>query len=278
MPSFIEKLKSGRSGSSKAAQSLEPTGAPIFLLVGSLSGCTKKDALQYARGLAEANIIAPAAGRVQVTHDKARDRWVYEVHEGGIEVSIADKVVAALDAGEPVRIALVNGAHVSIESTHGELFSLVHPRSEAPPAVDVTLQIDLLQGDVHANDSDEYPAAAVQSAAPRMTGFSDVSAFAGTTALLELFPQNKQLSKIGAYLLGVSFTLFMAVGVLYTFVQAGVFDKDALLTLTKAGHVSDSTNNPVWQLEKARKDANAAGTHITALKKGPTGWNWELSQ
>lgn len=251
---FVDTLKALMAKNAPAQ--LEPTGAPIFLMVGSISGCTKKDALQYVRGLAEQNVIAPAGGRVQVFHDKPRNRWVYEVHEGGIEFSIAEKVVEALQVAGPVRIALVNGAHLSIEEHHGEIFSLVHPKGEgvyaaAAPVADPA-QLELLD--------------------------ADVSAYAGTTQLLELFPENNELSKIGGYLLAVSFVLFITLGLLYTFVQAGVFDKDALLTLSKAGHVADTTDNPAWQLEKARTEADKAGMHINALKKGPTGWSWELSQ
>jgi len=162
-----------------------------------------------------------------------------------VQFSIAEKVVEALAAGEVIRIELVNGAHVSIEEIHGEVFSLIHTETAS---------------------TDESQAIA------------DVSTFAGTTSLLELFPENKQLSKIGGYLLAVSFSLFITLGLLYTVVQAGVFDKDALLTLSKSGQFADSADNPVWQLEKARKEADKTGLHIKALKKGPQGWNWELSQ
>lgn len=260
----------------KQAAPLAPQGHPIFLLVGSLSGCSKKDALQYARGLAEQNIITPSAGRIQVYQDKARDRWVYEIHEGGIEFSIAEKVVAALDAGEPVRIALVNGAHLSIEEAHGELFSLVNPQldDDAPAfaAAAQAPQLDFI--DATSVAAPEF----VDDPAPVAKAPDDISKYAGTTPLQEVFPMNKQLSKTGGWLLGVGGVCFASLGLAFALMHTGVFDSDALLTLAKSGVVADASDNPALQLEKARAEAEKTGAHITALKKGPKGWSWELSQ
>lgn len=247
----------------KKVTPLAPAGHPIFLLIGSLSGCSKKDALQYARGLAEQNIITPSAGRLHVFHDKARDRWVYEVHEGGIEFSIAEKVIAALDAGEKVNIALVNEAYLTVEEAHGELFSLVNPKVEPEP-------VPFTVG----------PAAAPLDLLAETTppAYEDISKYAGKSPLLELFPMNTSLSRAGVWLVGVSGVLFTLLGLGFALVKAGTFDSDNLLTLAKSGVVADASDNPAMQLEKARNEAAKTGVTINALKKGPKGWSWELSQ
>ena len=267
MSDFLAQFKARferKPAPTAAAKPVKPGDAepsrPIFLMVGSLSGCTRKDAMQYLRGLAETNVVSPQLGRIHLFNDKAHDRWVYEIHEGGGSTSIVEKVIDTLDGGEPVQIALVNGAHVSIEQAHGELFSLIHPRpDDAAPVVNTVVNID--------------------EAAQTAPAWAEVSAFAGSTQLTELFPENKVLSKIGAYSLGCSFACFILFGAAYTVLQAGLFDTDALLTLTKAGQVAELSDNPVWQLDKARSAAETAGSHIKALKKDPVkGWGWELSQ
>lgn len=260
MSEFIDKLKS--LGPKPVAPAV--TGAPIFLMMGSLSGVTYKDALQFARGLAEANVTSPALGRFKITQDKPNDRYVYEIHEGGIEHAIADKVLAALAAGQPVRIALANGAHVAIDESRGEIYSLVHPAE--------TLEEQGTVVQVAATDDGTSVDLMI---APT---FSDVSTFAGAERLVELFPENQKLFKIGVICMAVSFVLFTTSGLLYTFMQAGWLNKDALLLLTKAGYAAEVSDSPAWQLEKARLEADRAGTHIKVLKKSPSGWSWELAQ
>jgi hypothetical protein len=256
---LLDKFKGGRLAVGKGASPVAPPdGAPLFLMVGSLANVSRKDAMQYARGMAEANVISPELGRLQLTHDKQNDRYVYEIHEGGTEFSIADKVLASLQAAEPIRIELVNGAHLTIEEAHGELFSLIHPRPE----------VDVLQGVGLDHETD----------AVDPSTFVSVHAFASTEKTLELFPAQKHLFKKGLVMVAVSAVLFITSGTLYTFKQAGWFDNDSLLMLTKAGQVAKATDNPAWQLEKARTEAAAQGKFIKALKKSPSGWSWELAQ
>lgn len=281
---FLDQLKALKLRRPGATPVVEPAAAseesaPLFLDVGSLTGVTRKDALAFARGLAESNVTTPSQGRLQVWEDKANARWVYEVHEGGTEFSIAQKVVEALGRGDKVCITLANGASLTVEeASGGELFSLVHqPAADAPEPR--AHQPDLFgHEDAHAQPARVVEPSAAASDGPAAAVSEPVSRFAGRLPLLELFPEDKSLSQIGLGMLGVSFTLFIALGLGYTVVSAGLFDKDALLTLSKAGYVADASDNPVWQLAKARSEADKAGTHIKALKKGPSGWSWELAQ
>jgi hypothetical protein len=79
-------------------------------------------------------------------------------------------------------------------------------------------------------------------------------------------------------MLGVAISLFMLTGGIYTVTQSGMLDGDTLLRQTKAGLLTDTNDNPVWQLDKARIAAEQEGKAVRALKKGPTGWNWELEK
>lgn len=247
----------------------EETGAPVFAMVGSLAGVTRKDALQFVRGLAEANVQSPALGRYCVTEDKAGDRFIYEIHEGGIEFSIAEKVVAALDAGQVVDIQLANSARLTVADSHGELYSLIHPADDAAK---------VLLDEAKADKELELETGELPKEVEHHARSVDISTFSSSTKLLELFPENTKLFKIGLILMAVSFVAFMTAGSLYTLKQAGWLSNDSVLMLTKAGHSTNVADSPAWQLELARKSADKAGTTIKVLKKGPTGWSWELAQ
>lgn len=259
MSDFIDKFKKGLKSKAPAA----PTGSPIFLTVGSLAGVTRKDAMQYARGLAESNVISPELARLQVTEDKLSGRFIYEIHEGGVQTAIAEKVVEALTAGKPVRIALANDAFLTIEESHGELFTLIHPAPDPAEALLATPRLEVVDG-VEVEVVEPVP--------------DDVALYAGAVPLLELFPEQRHLFKAGVVLMAATAVIFVTTGLLFGLKQAGWLDKDALLLLTKAGHTVEVSDNPAWQLEKARNAADKAGTHIKALKKGPQGWSWELAQ
>lgn len=232
-----------------------PSGAPIFLLMGSLTGCSYKDAVAYARGLAETYVIAPQLGRFRVQEDKVNGRFIYEVQEGGPGLSVIDGALAQLAAGQPVRIALANGGSASVEEAHGEVLSLIYP-----PGSDVENKLAL-----------EYQEQPVQDTAV------DIEVFCGAVKLEEVFPEQRVLTHAGSLSLFLAGVLFMLTGAAYTVVQSGVFDADALLTLTKAGYVAESSDNPVWHLEKARSAAAKESKVLSALKKSPKGWSWELT-
>lgn len=239
-------------------QLLEPDdiGAPIFLMVGSLSGCTHKDAESYARGLAETYVVSPQLGRIYVYDDKEKGRFVYEIHEGGPEYSIVEKVIAELSEGKKVRIRLTNGATAVIEEANNEVFSLVYPAEADGKAKLPGLEF---------GDEDDLQAV------------REVADYCSQTELIELFPENRKLVNIGGVILGVAVSLFVLTGGIYTIVASEVLDGDILFRQAKNNQLSDATDNPVWQLEKARIAAEKDGQSVRALKKGPTGWSWDLS-
>lgn len=240
------------------APPLDPNdiGAPVFVMVGSLSDCSMKDALAYARGLAETYITAPEIARIRVFEDKAYGRFIYELHEGGPGRSIIEPVLEHLEAGQKVRVHLTNGAQVVIEHAHNEVFSLVYPASnEIIPAA----QIPGLE-----TETDEGVLWRIED-------------LCGKVEMKELYPQDKKLTHIGGVILGVAASLFMLTGGIYTVTQTGILDGDALLRQTKAGMLTDTVDNPVWQLDKARIAAEQEGKTLRALKKDAKGWSWELT-
>lgn len=234
-------------------------GAPIFLMMGSLSGCTMKDAVAYAKGMAESYVTAPELCRWRVFEDADNGRFVYEIHEGGPGFSIVEKVLEQLAQGFKVRVRLVNGAYAVIEDPNSELFSLIYP------AEDEVSGQSQLQG--------------FEAIEPELeTPIVPIDTLCGPVALKELFPVNKKLTNIGGVILGVGISVFILTGAAYTVLRSGVLDGDALLRQTKAGVLADAADNPVWQMEKARMASDKDGKSVRALKKDKGGWSWELEK
>lgn len=231
-------------------------GAPIFIMVGSLADCSLKDAVAYARGLAETYITAPEIARIRVFEDKAFGRFIYELQEGGPGRSIIEPVLEHLEGGQKVRVQLTNGAQVVIEEAHNEVFSLVYPASNE------VIQAAQLPG--LESESDEGVLWRIED-------------LCGNVEMKELYPQDKKLTHIGGVILGVGVSLFMLTGGIYTVTQTGLLDGDILLRQTKAGMLTDTNDNPVWQLEKARIAAEQEGKTLRALKRDDKGWKWELA-
>jgi hypothetical protein len=256
---FFKSRFSKKAKAPQEAVALDPddVGSPIFIMMGSLSGGTLKDAIAYARGLAETYITAPDISRIRVYDDQLNNRYVYEIAEGGPGLSILEKVLEQLEAGAKVRLHLVNGAQAVIEETHGEVFSLIYPAS------DEAIRPEQLPGFETKDDEGQL---------------WKIQDLVGDVELSEMYPQKRALVHIGGVVLGVAISLFMLTGAIYTVVRSGVLDGDALLRQTKAGMLADTVDNPVWQLDKARSAAEKDGKALSALKKGPNGWTWELEQ
>jgi hypothetical protein len=258
MATFFKDKFSKKVGA-KAADQIAPEdiGAPIFLQVGSLTDCTAKDATAYARGLAETYITSPEIARIRVFEDKGHGRFIYEIQEGGPGRSIIEPVLEQLAAGQKVRVHLVNGAQAVIEEAHSEVFSLVYPASNEV---------------IHAT---QLPGLETENDEGVLWRIEDLC---GAVEMKELYPQNKKLVHIGGVMLGVAISLFMLTGGIYTVTQTGILDGDALLRQTKAGMLTDTVDNPVWQLDKARIAAEQEGKTLGALKKDAKGWSWELTK
>lgn len=249
---LLARLRRGREAvESGDAEALLQAGAPTFLLLGSLSGTSHKDAESYARGQADQLLTSVEMGRVFIYEDKAHERMVYEIHEGGAGFSIAEKVVQALDRNEPVKLALANDAHVSIEQNHDQIFSLIFH-----PAVD-----GLLPG--------------LQEKAV-VEGIRPVTDFVSLHKLQALYPDHNRLSSLGGALLAISFVVLLLSGGFFMLTKSGLAQADAFFALAQKGVVADAEDNPAWQLNRAKLAASPEGKSLAALRKTAAGWSWEF--
>ena len=261
----IKASKDGRSHNEIDASQpidLHQHSAPFSLTVGSLDGCTRKDALAYVRGLAERGVIvvAETATYIAVTEDRANNRFFYEIHEGGPGRSIYEKLTLALQERSQVRLALANGRSVIIEDHHGAVHSLTVPRDDEPEDEDREETPRLFE-----HQAQEIP-------------LEPVWQYQGTQKLTKLYNEGKNLPLFSGLILSIAFFAFVATGATYTLVQGGVFEADAVLTPAKEGHLTVGEDNPAWQLEQAKKEADEKGRPIKALKKDKKGWAWEIEQ
>lgn len=240
------------TGAAVASSLVSAPGAPLALLVGSIAGCSAKDAEAYARGLAESTLTAPAMAFIRIFFDKPNNRYVYEVHEGGPGLSIVEKVLEALAAGQAIRIALTNGVQVAIEEAHGEIYSLTYPpvAEELVPGGDV-------------------PGANPVSAA-------QIQAYTGTHKLAPLIRERKSLVPWGVMALMVSGGLLVLTGGVWVAAKSSILEGDFLIAQIKSGYVAQSADNPVVQLDKVRANAEREGKVLHKLEKGPKGWTHEL--
>lgn len=222
--------------------------APRFLMVGSLQGCSRKDMLAYAKGLAEKYVDTPEIARYRIQEDKPNNRFLFEVHEGGTEYSILDNVLEAMARGDKVRIALANGGHVVIEDEHGELYSLAYPE----PA------------------EDEEAGGAQLAGVP-------VQAYAGTKKLDQVYPINRGFLYAGVAVLSAS--------VLALLVSGGYYIKgttnwgaqnDTALAVANLDFASGFDNNPVKTFKDAVEAYRMVGRPISFIRKKDGAWSYEL--
>ena len=230
---------------------VNPEGEPLLLVLGSLRDCTLKDAWAFARGLGEKFVTAPRLGRLNVREDKARNRFLFEIHEGGPSVSILDGVMRALEEGRKLRIPLSTGGFVEVEDLNGELFTLV---TREKPLTELGW-----------------------SQAERMAHYTSTINLAGKDKLVELFPESKKLAVMGGIILAGACAVFLAAGTGLVVVSSGALEVDAAMAQARAGYASSEKDNPAWQMDKAKEDSARTGQQVTALRKGVKGWTVELN-
>lgn len=236
----------------KSAQvEVNPEGEPLLLVLGSLRDCTLKDAWAFARGLGEKFVTAPRLGRLNVREDKENNRFIFEIHEGGPNVSILDGVMRALSEGRKLRIPLSTGGFVEVEDLNGELFTLV---TREKPLTELGW-----------------------SQAERMAHYTSAINLAGEDKLVELFPESKQLAVMGGIILAGACAVFLAAGTGLVVVNSGVLEIDAAMAQARAGYASAEKDNPAWQMDKAKEDSMRTGQQVMALRKGPKGWTVQLN-
>ncbi len=218
--------------------------APFLLIVGSLSDCTYVDALAYARGVAQQHVLAAEYAWVRVLPQVDRNRFVYEIHDGGEGFSVLPHVLAELEKPEvrSVRLRLANGAMASIEETEdaSSLFTLIFADA---------LEIEQ-QGGEHGEPLriEDVPYAHRSASAEQMR---------------ELFPQNYRLASLGGAAISVGLGLFILSGALWLADSAHLLGEQKFASAIPLAPAAVK-NNPSLQLERAKAGAQP-GTYIAKL-------------
>lgn len=224
---------------------------PFILLVGSLTGVSIKDARLYVEGLAEKFVTSPRLARVHLQVDKARNRILYEIHEGGPGYSILARLMERLQTQKSVRIALANEAHVEISDEFGELVTLHFPAGTN----------ENLGGSF--NDETQTPYVALDE-------------LCGRFKLPELFPERKTLPIMGGALMVSGALILLGSALTFALTKNGYFDSDPVLTMSRQQFPPSVADNPLWQMERAKTAATREGAFISKLEKVDGKWSWKL--
>lgn len=238
-------------------------GHPVFLMVGSVSGMSYRDVKSYVLGLADRYVVSQTSSGFHIKEDAANGRYIFEIHDGGPERSIIDKVMEALFVEEvdeddeaqaglattkpQVNIQLANESYISIHEEQGEVYSLVYTEV-AEDAFD---------------DNEELR--------PK-----DIIEYCSDKGLQEVYPEKKSLPVAGASLLLAALCFFLVSGGAFVITQTGILNSDVYVTLAKQGYLGDPSDNPSFQLNKAKGAASAQNTFINKLTKSNGKWTWEL--
>lgn len=224
---------------------------PFILLVGSLTGVSIKDARLYVAGLAEKFITSPKLARVHLQADKARNRILYEIHEGGPGYSILARLMERLQTQKNVRIELANDAHVEISDEFGELVTLHFPAGTN----------ENLGGAF--NDDTQTP-------------YVPLDELCGRFKLPELFPERKTLPIMGGALMVGGALILLGSALTFALTKNGYFDSDPVLTMSRQQFPPSVSDNPLWQMERAKAAATREGSFISKLEKVNGKWSWKL--
>ena len=252
---FIEQLKMklhlGAYREIRRLSSLEEDArSPVMVMVGSLTDCTYKDAVAYVRGLADKYVMSQTTSWFRIMDDRTRGRYVYEIHDGGVGLSIIESMLAELDDGKKVHIKLANNGYVTIEQEHDQLFSLLVSDAE-----------------------DVYPTQSGELVEPM-----NIVHYATETRMRELYPQNKALFAAGAGILSVSMVAFSIAAAAYVATASGVLKDDVLTARFKDEAGVQIKDNPIEQLKLAKLAARASDSRIKRLYKLNNNWLWELEK
>lgn len=222
----------------------EPAGLPMLLLVGSLEGVSRRDAIAYCKGLIDKHVVAQEVAGFRVLEQKEPKRFVYEVQEGGGSFSILDLLLERLATEPgPVRLRLAQERFIEIADIKGEVVTLVFPSIE-----DTTANLE---------PPEHYRGKARLSS---VIGQGHIFRYLSTAILL------------GAFL------IFFCAATLY-YISNADFSEESLIGRAIGTSTEDSNgDNPIPHLERAREDALKKGVSLKTLKKEDGKWTWELEQ
>lgn len=245
------KATNSRKKSRKKSAEPVPDGDPIFLYVGSLSGCSQKDVQVFARSLAEQYVQAPELASINIVRDKPNNRYIYEIHEGGPRRSVIKPLLAHLEENHHAHIQLANGNRATIQLEADSLFTLVYQRDE--------------NGAIETFGKDEGNSAPLP-----------IQAFVSDIALPELFPLQNHLSNYATWMLKTFGFFFLLCGTVWAVLASGMGNADILVTQLRAGLTPDVADNPIWHLQEAKEAAAQEKRGLLYIQKDAKGWDYKL--
>lgn len=251
---WIEKIaervrrhfKLGEYGEMRRA---EEEQTPIFMMVGSLTDCSYKDAVSYVKGLAEHYVMGVDAAWYRIFEDRPNGRYVYEIQDGGPGLSALEKILVGLRDG-PVHIRLANQGYVTIEQEHGSICSLVV-----------------------SDEQGVYPTQTGRPVQPRRIAHYLESG----KKLKELYPKSTAMTTVGSAILSISLVTFAIAGAAYIAVSSGYFEDDLFKLEHRQQAVAQVNENPMLQLEQAKTQSTAADMRIQRLEYKNGKWSWALA-
>jgi hypothetical protein len=102
----------------------EASGDPLYLCVGSIAGASKADVRALMSHMIASQCVYPALVKTRLAKDKTRNRWLYEIHEGGPGRSVLGPLLAGDTAPRTYR--LTDGRCSVVEEHDGDVVTLTH--------------------------------------------------------------------------------------------------------------------------------------------------------
>jgi hypothetical protein len=226
---------------------IQSSTSPILLLVGTISTESSKDAMAYAKGLAEAQVVAKDAAFLQIVR-RHPGQYLYEIHEGGDGRSLLPVIDEMLSREPGQALIPLEGARVAlIREEAGELVTLIN------------------QPDPSAHES-------------AMGDFLVVSQGLGLVPrqLHPLCPTGEIERKASTYLLlaATVFTLFTGAWQTLKNDSIDVRRLSFGLLVNKAVAQTSMADMPALKLQEAKSSLQAPGAYLSYVRYRNNKWEW----
>jgi hypothetical protein len=224
--------------------------APLLVIVGSISDCSYKDALSYARGLAQQQVLAGETSWIRVVPDPENGRFLYEIHDGGEGRALLPRIKRELEATHELKMRLANGALASVQA------------SEDGASIFTLIFADALE--IEQQHAEGEPPLRIEDVPYAYT-------FASELRMQELFPQNYKLAAAGGALLSVGLGLAALSGIVWLTQSLKILPEPGV-PLVLANVQNTVRNNPLLHLQEAQR-AVPSGQHIARLQFAAGTWS-----
>lgn len=228
--------KSSRSKDQGVESFLEEL--PITINIGTVAAASRKDVLSYARGIADAQLIAKESAFIDAF--PANGQWVYEIHEGGAGVALGPWIVEQLDhtrKGSDISLPLAGQRVAQVSTFEGELATIIFPPDEE--RFDYTLR-----------------------------EIERKSAGNSWKKLKPYLNDGSRIRQVGKYVALASLCLFLLSASAF-FARMNLSDTSSLLAqkaVHQEGFITPAQNLPSFQMDKAMSSIIASNGYLSYLK------------